>query len=421
MKRILSFILAIAVVLFACVACMATGNPAPAPVDAASVAMLLPFLFGTTNTLITPQIVAQEALVRLLSNKVMSGLVHTDFAKEFKQIGDTVTVRRPAVFTANEFTTDIVAQNVTEGSVAVKLDKIADVSVEITAKELSLDLPDFGVQVLDGMVQALTDKIDQDLCGLYIDVPYFAGVSGAPADSLEDVALGMLVLNNNKCPVSNRRFVMNPTSQSKLVTIAALANAEKSGSTDALREASIGRLLGMDSFMSQNIKVHTAGVVPTATTPKVNAQAVVGATSIAIKGCTGATDRIEKGDILQIGAYQYVATAGVAAVSNVATVAIYPALKAQIEVDDAVVFPDKTAKAHVANLMFNKNAFAFVNRPLALPLGATSASAYVAMAEGIAVRCVMSYDAQHKMNLMSLDTLYGVKTLYPELAVRLLG
>ncbi|MBR2054527.1 MAG: tRNA (adenosine(37)-N6)-threonylcarbamoyltransferase complex transferase subunit TsaD [Clostridia bacterium] len=40
---------------------------------------------------------------------------------------------------------------------------------------------------------------------------------------------------------------------------------------------------------------------------------------------------------------------------------------------------------------------------------------------GINLRVVRGYDMQHKRELLSMDVLYGFKTLYPELAVRVLG
>ena len=40
---------------------------------------------------------------------------------------------------------------------------------------------------------------------------------------------------------------------------------------------------------------------------------------------------------------------------------------------------------------------------------------------GISLRVVRGYDMVHKREMLSMDVLYGFKTLYPELAVRALG
>ena len=76
--------------------------------------------------------------------------------------------------------------------------------------------------------------------------------------------------------------------------------------------------------------------------------------------------------------------------------------------------------SHTANLAFHPMAFAFVTRPLINPDGEGVAS-YVTSFNGVSLRVVRGYDMQHKREMLSMDVLYGFKTLYPELAVRVLG
>ena len=47
------------------------------------------------NTFLTPDIIANEALMVLENNTVMAGLVHRDYSKEFNRVGDTITIRSP--------------------------------------------------------------------------------------------------------------------------------------------------------------------------------------------------------------------------------------------------------------------------------------------------------------------------------------
>lgn len=68
--------------------------------------------------------------------------------------------------------------------------------------------------------------------------------------------------------------------------------------------------------------------------------------------------------------------------------------------------------------MFHENAFAFVTRPLAVPAGV---EAYVTSYNGVTMRVVRGYNMQYKKEMLSMDVLYGYKTMYPELAVRYLG
>lgn len=98
------------------------------------------------NQFLTPKIVAREALMILQSNTVMAGLVYRDYEGEFNstaKVGDTISIRRPAVFEAKEFSGSVDVQDINEGSVALTLDKHLDVTASVTSKEWTLDLDDF--------------------------------------------------------------------------------------------------------------------------------------------------------------------------------------------------------------------------------------------------------------------------------------
>lgn len=60
---------------------------------------------------------------------------------------------------------------------------------------------------------------------------------------------------------------------------------------------------------------------------------------------------------------------------------------------------------------FNKNALAFVNRPLASPNPGTGVRSYVANLNGFSVRVTMSYDGKKRGTLVVIDMLCGVKVL----------
>jgi len=378
------------------------------------------------NTFLTANLIAREALPILANNTVMPQLVHTDYSNDYKKAGDTIQVRKPAVFTAVEFDGDLTGeyQNITETNVLVQLNKIADVSVEVTSKELTLNVEDFNAQVVEPAMVALAQKIDSDLTDLYVDIPYFYGASGTTPDELADIAGVRKVLMNNKCPNdNNKRLVVDEEAEAKFLALDSLVNVDKSGTTDALREASLGRVYKMGLYMDQNIKTHTAGAYSALADVTITAGAA-GATTIELTSAAGAsTAKLLKGDIFTLDGNQYVVTADTAAaVAGVVSVGVYPAIPVAFGdmTSDAVTFADVTAKAHTANLAFHKNAFALVSRPQMSPMG--GADSYSTMADGtINVRATMDYDMNKKQNIVSFDVLYGVKTLYPELAARLLG
>lgn len=373
------------------------------------------------NTFLTPQEIAMESMAQLTNNTVMAQLVHRDFENEFASKGDTIQIRKPATLVAKDFTGTTEPQDITEGSVPVKLDKIADITLEVTSKQLSLDIKNFSKQVIEPAMIELADKIDREICNVYKDIPYIAGFEGQTPNDLTALANAGKVLNINKAPTANRSLVVDPEAHASLITIPAIVNAEKSGTTEALRNASLGRVLGFNIYMDQNIPMHYAGTYADSAT-NVTITGDIGSQFVKLESTDG-FGYLDKGDILVVNydrgpketSYYVVDEfTGDAQSGVLANVKLKEPLK-----DKCFGHQVKIVKSHVANLAFNKNAIALVNRPMALPLG--GANGYVANYGGLSIRVTMGYTMTNKVNEISFDILYGVKVLEPKLAVRLLG
>ena len=206
------------------------------------------------NTILTPDIIAREALMVLRNNAVMANLVHRDYSSEFVgAVGDTITVRKPATFVANEFNGSIEVQDAKESGVPVVMDKHLDVSFAVTSKEMTLDIADFSKQFLVPAMQAFADKVDKYLIALEAEAtarhPHASGAI-APADMIA----ARKFLTENAAPMADRRFVVGATAEADLLSNELFVSAEKVGDAGtALREASLGRKFGMDIYVDQNI------------------------------------------------------------------------------------------------------------------------------------------------------------------------
>lgn len=375
-------------------------------------------------TILTPQEIARRASLRLQSTLNFGGLVYLDYSEDFQKVGDTVNVKVPATFTADEFSGTTSVQAITEGSVPIVMDVLADVSVNVTAKEMTLDIDDFETQVIDGAVLAIKELIDQKLAGLYVEIPSFTGVAGVTPSTLKTGFTNpRKVLNIAKVPMGDRAVVFDPEAEAELLNLDAIVNADKANSDMALREGFMGKIMGMDTFMNQNVQTHVAGGY-TALADVTITTGAAGATSIILTSTAGAAvTKLLKGDIFTLDGVQYTVTADTAAaIAGVVTVGIYPALPVAFGAMTAVTvaFADVTSRAHVANLAFHKNAFALVSRPLETPMDG-SVSSYTTAVGGVAVRVTTSYNSSTKTNSISFDALFGVKTIQPELATRILG
>ncbi|MBF6332382.1 P22 phage major capsid protein family protein [Nocardia transvalensis] len=299
------------------------------------------------NTLLTPTLIARQALATLYESLVMVPLVYTDYSAEFtaQKIGNVVNVRKPAVFVAQLFDrgTGIKLQDATEGKIPVTLDRIADVSFAVTTEELTLDIVDFDAQLLSPAMMALAQKIDRDILGLRNDITQTAGLStqvGFEWNKPEVLIEAARQLDVNSVPEDGRHAVTGPTTKAQWLNSPVLKNAQNSGSTDALRRASIGAsLFGFDAYQTQNVEQ-----------PR--------------------TDATEGHPTTEVG------------------------------------------------VAFHDTAFCFVSAPLEIAPGSFAAAESY---RGLSVRVAYQYDINRKQTIVSLDTLYGVKTLDPKRAVLIKG
>lgn len=217
------------------------------------------------NTIITPSIVAKEAIAVLRNNAVMANLVHRDFSNEFVNVGDTITVRKPAKFVAKEYPNSsggIDIQNATEGSVTVKMDKLLDVSFAVTSKEMALSIEDFSKQLLVPAMQAFADKVDKYLIGLNTNitqrVTHASGAVGA-----DEIVDARKFLVDAAAPTTERRMVIGSGVEADLLKDAKFTEADKLGDDGtALREASLGRKYGLDIYVDQNVEKNTTADTP---------------------------------------------------------------------------------------------------------------------------------------------------------------
>lgn len=209
------------------------------------------------NDIITPSLVSRVGLATLYNTTVLAGLVWRDFDPDFtgKQ-GDTITIRKPAVFAAQDFNraTGIVLQNIDEGSIPLKLDHLADVSFPVTSEELTLNIDDFANRLLTPAMEAIVQKVDAAIGEAAVDAaqgPGGGGTAVMDAKASDVMIEAREKLTTNKLPTSNRYAVLSPAGTSVALKDPLFVEADTSGSTDALREAHIGRVFGIDTYESQ--------------------------------------------------------------------------------------------------------------------------------------------------------------------------
>lgn len=360
------------------------------------------------NTILTPQIIANEALMVLEANLTMANLVHRDYSKEFVHVGDTITVRKPAKFVAKNFIGETEEQEISEGSVPVKMDRYRDVTIPVTSKEMTLDIKDFSEQVVKPALSSIAQAVDTDLLTVGIEkAGSKVAVSNTP--TIVDIANVAKALDNKKAPRDNlRNLVLAVDTLYKYNTLDNFAKVCYKGDSEALKEAEIGKVYTMNTFMSQNAPQNNSATAGTVTAYKVTC--TKGATQFTVSGGTAATGTIKKGDKLIVNGYLFECSEDLTLSGGAGTLKVTEKIPFAItEATDAVIIN----KAH--SLGFHRNGLALVTRQLELPQGAAKSA--VASANGLAVRVVFDYDSKTKTDKISFDIIYGIKELDSDLLV----
>jgi len=373
-----------------------------------------------SNTFITTDLVAREALLLLRNNLVAAMLFDRRYENNFtgeEKIGDTVRIRRRDEGAVQEFTTTITKDTIDETNVSLTLEKHFDASFEVTSKQLTLDIQDFSEQVLAPRMIRLAEAVDTYALSklkhlpnvAMVNTPYASANGDVPdnlPNSIASLAQARQTLNELRVPLAGRVQIASPSYETTLLSVGDFMTAEKRGDGgSALEMASLGRIMGLDTFMAQNVddSTFTSG---TYTDGDIVGDHAIGATSLSLDGLAGATDTLVAGDMLYIAGYGNVTVAANAtATTSAVTVTIVEPLTAVVA-NNAVVSKfgasGETFQRHGA--IFHPRAFAFASVPLVIP---PEAEGTVMSFDGLAIRAIRDYDISTKRSIMSLDVLVG--------------
>lgn len=361
---------------------------------------------------------AQEALIQLEKVLGMAGRVHRGYSPESKARGDTISIRRPASFTSTSMPST--QSDMATESVSITLNKWEGVTFGLTDKDLSLSAPQIITDHIRPAAVAIADKVDQTVAALYKDIPWVSAQTATPV--LADIAAIKKIMRDNKVPLGDKtKLHYMIDSATELAYINALAAAAGNLSQDAaLREGSMGRLYGYDTWCNQNTPTHTSGVAAdaTGTVDGVNA---VGATTIVFSAVTAGITW-KAGDTFSIAgdSQRYVFTAdGTDADGAAASATFAPALKVATAGTEVITITlNGASKAQC--LAFHSNAFALATAPLSDIGGQLGAKIAVISdpVTNLSLRSRLWYDGDNAKVMVGLDILYGVKTLDCNLAVR---
>lgn len=205
------------------------------------------------NTFIKAGQIVQAAALLLEREIVLPRFVWTQPSANFVgALNDTVTLRVPAVRTANTRTmrssTALTATDLTETSVPVQLDTHVYDLLNITDEQLTLDIRDFAAQVLAPQMRAVAEGMEDVIAAELSAANVAAGqeieVNTGTDDPYEILVNAQKELNDLNVPRNDRILVIGSALEAWFLKSDKVINADYH-SGNAVESAMIGRLAGV--------------------------------------------------------------------------------------------------------------------------------------------------------------------------------
>lgn len=240
------------------------------------------------NTFVKAEQVAAQSLGLLERDTTLLNFVWRDPVGSFVGAkNDTVNVKVPAYVEAKQrdmrSATPLTMDDLVETSVAVQLDKHVYKGIRITDEEMTLDITNFGEQVsapaMGSVVRRVDSNIGDEIANSSPEVTI--SMSSDPWDDLVDARTA---LNKHGVPFGQRFLAVGAEVENVLLKTDLLKRVDQSGSSDALREAVIGRVAGFTCVSAPTldpdlaVAAHSTAYVASLVAPAVPAGAAWGAT-----------------------------------------------------------------------------------------------------------------------------------------------
>lgn len=366
---------------------------------------------------------AQEALTQLEMALGMANRIHRDYDANPRTRGETIQIRKPSTFTAQDEPSPI--QDLSTETTSVTLDQWKGVKFALTDKELTLSSERIVTDHIRPAAYEIARFIDADLQSFATRVPWVSQQAAAAFD-LSDLTLPRQVLFNNGVDTKDGNVHLQIDGSMEAAILSKLGGSSMFGAgvDGARRSGDIGVLYGMNIFANQNtptfLTTQIADVLGTVTANTAKGQA-----SVPVGGLTiSQTPAVRKGDTLVFSNHtqRYTVTANANTDgAGATTLAIEPALKVAITTAETFTIDKRTSAAKTVNLAFHRNFACLAMAPLSTlgqEFGGVRMSVATDPKTGLALRSRMYYDAPNSKVVVAIDALWGKQMLDHNMACR---
>ncbi len=374
-------------------------------------------------------ILLAQGLQILRGATVMPRLVNTDFANTPAQKMDTINVWIPSAATVADVAPSAAPYQAPDSSgvkVPIRLNRWRHSGFSLTDKDQEEIVAGYKSRKAEEAVKVLANDVNAFLLSKYTKIYGYVGTAGTTpfASDVTAATAARAALNRQLAPLTDRRFVMDVNAEANALGLAQFTSAEKVGTNAAIIDGTLGRRLGFDFAMDQQVPTHTSTPLSAGNATVNGAQAAgVGSTdggrtgTVSIAKATNAGTLVE-GDIITFAgdAQTYTVLENATLIVGNTSVKIAPALQSAKAGGEVM----SLKATHVVNLAMHRDCIAFASRPLQAAKDNTVEMMSVAdPISGIALR--LEVTRQNKQWLWDFDILYGGECVRPELGVRVAG
>ncbi len=217
------------------------------------------------NTFIKAERIAAAALGLLEREIILPGLVWRNAGGDFAgAAGDTITIRVPARTTARTRTLRGARGASSEGTGIITMDDLAETKVDVTLdtavynavpttdEELTLDIADFGQQILAPQVRAVAEGIENAVAAEMTGATYATDIELDTDEPYNSIVDARVALNKANVPLTERYIVCGADMEGHFLKSDHLRDVDTSGTDTMLREATIGRISGFQAVIVSN-------------------------------------------------------------------------------------------------------------------------------------------------------------------------
>lgn len=368
-----------------------------------------------------PEIWANRALEILRANMVMAKLVLRDSDVASFTVGDTLNIPIPGTMVAKDKAADstVTLQVPSDGTVSVVLNKHKEASFLVEDAVRAQQNQEVMDAYLNSAVVAIAERIETDLFGLILNAQTNLGTLGTGLTGAS-LRAARNQLNKQKAPVAQRYAVLSPDDETTVMGDSNLATFFANARPDTIARGAIGELYGLETYMSQY-------------TP-------LGA-KVALGGATGGTFTLTYlGQTTSAQAYNVTAANLKTALESLSTVGAGNVEVTAITGGFEVYMKGALAGSHdqitgnMASLtgatnpavtdvnwnpVFQRGAYMLAMRAMPEPEAGSGVRATVMRdpESGLVVRVLYGYNMSYLGRQVTVDVLYGVKTIRAAKAV----